>query len=132
MKDRLFFNPKIELRKSPIHGWGVFAKENIDANEILEEVPYLTLPINKGEMSSLLIDYRFNFPTGNWRLQVIPVGFACFYNHSNDANVGWYTDEENDLFVFKTNRVINSDEEILTYYGDVNYWKDGRVGIQVK
>ena len=126
MKDRLYFNNKIEMRKSSIHGWGVFAKENIHANEILEEVPFLTLPIPKGEMSSLLIDYRFNYPTGNWRSQVIPLGFACIYNHSNNANAGWYTDEENQIFVFKTNREIQKDEEICTYYGDVNYWSDGR------
>ena len=65
MKDRVFFNPKIELRKSTIHGWGVFAKEDIEANEILEEDPFLKLPIAKGESSPLFIDYRFNYPSGN-------------------------------------------------------------------
>ena len=45
MKDRLIFNNKIELRKSTIHGWGVFAKENISAGEILEEIPFLIIPI---------------------------------------------------------------------------------------
>lgn len=114
MKDRLFFNPKIQLRKSNIHGWGVFAKDNIEANEILEEIPYLILPINKGESSSLFIDYRFNFPTGNWEYQVIPMGFAIYYNHSNIPNAGWYTDEENDIFVFVSNRLIRKDEEIFT------------------
>ena len=61
MKDRLIFNSKIELRKSSVHGWGVFAKEDIQANEVLEEIPFLILPIEKGETSSMFIDYRFNF-----------------------------------------------------------------------
>ena len=29
MVKRLYINKKIEVRKSPIHGYGVFAKENI-------------------------------------------------------------------------------------------------------
>jgi len=132
MKDRLFFSHKIQLRKSPVHGWGVFAKEMIFKNEILEEIPFLILPINKGEVSSLFIDYRFNFPTGDWKYQVLPMGFACYYNHSNTPNAGWYTDEENEIFVFSSNRLIDKDEEICTYYGDVNYWNDGRARIGVK
>lgn len=131
MKDRLFFNSKIEIRKSPIHGWGVFAKEDIKSNEILEEIPFLILPINKGDISSLFIDYRFNFPSGNWKYQVLPMGFACYYNHSNNPNAGWYTDEENEIFIFTSNRFIYKDEEIFTYYGDVNYWNDGRSRIDV-
>ena len=132
MKDRLYFNSKIELRKSPIHGWGVFAKEDIQSNEILEEIPFLILPIQKGETSSLFIDYRYNFPTGDWKYQVMPMGFAAYYNHSDDANAGWYTDEENDIFIFITNKFIQKDSEIFTYYGDVNYWSDGRANTIIK
>ena len=131
MKDRLFFNNKIELRKSSVHGWGVFAKEDINVNEILEEVPFLILPINKGDSTSLFIDYRFNFPCGDWKYQVLPAGFSCYYNHSNTANAGWYSDEENNIFVFTTNRFIAKDSEIFIYYGDVDYWKDGRLNTKV-
>lgn len=132
MKDRLSFNSKIELRKSPIHGWGVFAKDNIEINEILEEVPYLIVPMKKGESSSMFIDYRFNFPTGDWKYQVLPGGFGCYYNHSNNPNAYWLTDEENDIFVFVTSAKIKKDDEILVYYGDVGYWQDGRLNISVK
>lgn len=131
MKDRLVFNSKIELRRSAIHGWGVFAKDDINANEILEESPFLILPINKGESSSLFIDYRFNFPSGDWKYQVLPQGFACYYNHSEKPNAGWYTDNDNELFVFTTVKLIKKDEEILVYYGDINYWTDGRANIKV-
>lgn len=132
MKDRLYFNSKIELRKSPVHGWGVFAKDDIYQNEVLEEIPFLILPIEKGEMSSLFIDYRFNFPAGDWKYQVLPMGFAAYYNHSENANAGWYTDEENEIFVFKTNKFIEKDAEIFTYYGSVNYWNDGRTHTVIK
>lgn len=113
-------------------GGGVFAKEDIQSNEILEEIPFLILPIQKGETSSLFIDYRYNFPTGDWKYQVMPMGFAAYYNHSDDANAGWYTDEENDIFIFITNKFIQKDSEIFTYYGDVNYWSDGRANTIIK
>lgn len=126
MKTKLYFSPKIELRKSKIHGWGVFAKYDIYPEEILEESPFLILPIDKGESSSLFIDYRFNYPSGDWKYQVLPMGFSCFYNHSNEPNAGWHTDIDNELFIFTSNKFISKDEEILVYYGDNSYWVDGR------
>jgi SET domain-containing protein len=43
-KNHLNFSSKIEVRKSNIGGFGVFAKEPIFKGEILEESPFLTLP----------------------------------------------------------------------------------------
>ena len=59
------------------------------------------------------------------------MGFACYYNHSNTPNAWWFTDVDNEIFVFLTNRHIRKDEEIFTYYGDGNYWNDGRVNTKV-
>jgi len=134
MKDVLYHNPNIEIRKSPIQGWGVFAKEDIKKGELLEEVPFLTLPLDPSEASSLFIDYRFNYPSGveKWIKQTIPFGFACLYNHSDKSNAWWYTDLENEVFFFVAIKEIKKDEEITTYYGDANYWKDGRSHTEVK
>ena len=43
-RSRLTFSSKIEVRNSPIEGFGVFAKEFIGKGEILEESPFLILP----------------------------------------------------------------------------------------
>lgn len=43
-KNNLNFSSKIEVRKSSIEGWGVFAKENIKKGEVLEESPFIILP----------------------------------------------------------------------------------------
>ena len=73
----MIYNPKIYIDKSPVHGWGVFAKEDIMEGEVFEECPVLTLPIEKGEVTSLLIDYRFNWPQGvEWQEQVIAFGYG--------------------------------------------------------
>lgn len=126
MKQELYTNPKIQVRKSKIHGWGVFAKENISNGEILEENAFLVIPIGTNEASSIFIDYRFNYPRVNPTLQVIPFGFSGLYNHSNNPNAQWETDTENDLFIFKAIKNIDKDSEIFVYYGDENYWNDGR------
>ena len=123
---------KIYVDKSPIHGWGVFASQDIETGEIIEEVPVLELPINKGEVTSLLINYRFNWPQGvEWDKQVVGLGFASLYNHSNDANAYWVSDLEKNTFKFISNKKISSGDEIFIWYGDVNYWNDGRNHISV-
>ena len=123
----MIYNPKIYADKSPIHGWGVFAKEDIMEGEVFEECPILTLPIEKGEITSLLIDYRFNYPQGNeWQEQVLALGYGSLYNHSNDPNAFWVSDIENRIFKFVSNREIKQGEEIFVWYGDVSYWNDGR------
>ena len=43
MKDKLYHNPKLEVRKSSIEGYGVFAKEDIKKGELLEECHYCTV-----------------------------------------------------------------------------------------
>ena len=125
-------NHKICIDKSPIHGWGVFAYEEIKEGEIVEECPIHPLPISKGESSSLLIDYRFNWPQGiEWEEQVISWGYGSLYNHSESPNAYWISDPEKRTFKFIANRDIVPGEEILIWYGDVNYWNDGRSSTQI-
>lgn len=119
---------KIYIDKSPVHGWGVFASEVIKKDELIEEVPFMIL-FNKGEEShgsnhSMLYDYRFSFPGNSleWKYQVIPFGCGCIYNHSDNNNAYWITDEETNTLKFYSNRNIEPNEEIFTYYGPLFYW----------
>lgn len=124
---------KIYVDRSPIHGLGVFAKETIYEGETIEECPILTLPIYDGESSPILIDYRFNFPSGSdgWTEQVVSLGYGSLYNHSNNPNANWYSNNEKRTFIFFATRTINEGEEIFTYYGDEGYWNDGRGNVEV-
>ena len=128
----MIHNAKVYVDKSPVHGWGVFAKELIKKNEIFEECPVLTLPINKGDVTSLLVDYRFNWPQGvEWQEQVIGLGYASLYNHSENSNAYWESDMENKTFKFVAHRDIQPNEEIFVWYGDINYWNDGRSNLNI-
>jgi len=115
---------KVEVRTSPIHGYGVFAKEDIYKDEIIEECYLLTIPFKLGEFNSFLINYKFNYPSsGDVKEYVIPLGFGSIYNHSNSNNAYWRTNEKNKTFEFIASRDIKKDEEICTFYGDSEYWK---------
>ena len=128
----MIYNSKIYIDKSPVHGWGVFAKEDITEGEIFEECPVFTLPIKKGEVSSLFIDYRFNWPQGDeWEEQVLPFGYGGLYNHHENANAYWISNLENKTFQFISHREIKKGDEIFIWYGYVNYWNDGRTHIDV-
>jgi len=125
MKSVLYRNPQIEVRKSSIHGYGVFALTNLPANIILEEVPFIVVP------NGVATNYVFAFPRGGTpaddtvgmtQQKVLPFGYACIYNHADDANASWSTDVKRKLFVFFTIKDIQKDEEIRTYYGSDAYW----------
>lgn len=44
MKTELEISRKIQVKKSPIEGYGVFATQDIKAGEVLEEVPFILMP----------------------------------------------------------------------------------------
>ena len=127
MKTVLYQHPHIELRKSSIHGYGVFATEDIPAGTILEEVPFIGVP------DRVARDYVFLYPRAGTPLSetigitpehALPFGYGCIYNHADDANASWSTDTKNRLFIFFTLSDIKKDQEIRTYYGSDTYWKE--------
>lgn len=129
MKNKLYINSKIEVRKSLVHGYGVFAKKDINKGEVLEECHYVKL-INGADKN--LYKYVFSWPKHdrkdlkreNIQYLTIPFGYACIYNSSledGENNADWETDITNNLYRFKSIKDICADTEILTYYGDA-YW----------
>jgi SET domain-containing protein len=119
---------KIYVDNSPIHGLGVFAKEQISEGDIIEICPVIDMGMTFGESSNILIDYRFNWPQGggNWIKQVVATGFGMLYNHSDDANANWRSNFETNSFEFYATKNINPGDEIFVWYGDISYWNDGR------
>lgn len=111
---------KIEVRDAGAKGAGVFAIENIALNEVIETCHII-------EASQLqLNDYVFF-----WQDQenparsktVIPLGYGCIYNHSNNANATWRQHPTSRAFEFIATRDIQTGEEICTFYGGEEYWK---------
>lgn len=119
---------KIYVSESPIHGLGVFASAKIEEGEVIEVCPVLDIGMKKGETSPVLMNYRFNWPQGgDWEKQVVALGFASLYNHSDNANANWRSNLENNTFEFYATKQILPNREIFIWYGDDNYWNDGRI-----
>lgn len=124
---------KIYVDKSPVHGWGVFASDDINEGEVLETCPIVDIGMKPGESSSILLDYRFNWPQGEtWEKQVVGLGYSSLYNHSNNANANWRSIYKENVFEFYSTRKIKKGEEIFVYYGGVEYWNDGRNNVELK
>lgn len=123
---------KIYVNKSPIHGNGVFASQPIKKGEVIEVCPVIDIEFKEGEISDILINYRFNWPHGTKpEKQVIPTGYGMIYNHSNTPNANWTTKYSDNCFEFFAVKDIEIDEEICTYYGDESYWNYGRTNTKV-
>ena len=125
---------KIYLSNSLVHGLGVFALEKIEENEIIEICPVIDIGLENGQMSHILINYRFNWPQGNVNVerQVVCAGYGMLYNHSNEPNANWRSDLENNCFEFYATKEIFPNQEIFVWYGDDSYWNDGRTNILFK
>lgn len=112
-KSRLYHGP-LQVRKSLIHGYGVFATRDIASGELIEECHTLS-PI---ERDPGLIDYYFMKQEG---LSVLPLGFGSIYNHSDSPNAGYEYDADQGIMIFTALRPIRAGEEIYCYYG-VNWF----------
>lgn len=103
----------LQVRKSSIHGYGVFAQEDIPSGAIIEECHHLYLE-SSGDEESVFIDYQFTLFKGGSLL----LGYGSIYNHSSQPNATYSFDPIHSLFRFTALRRIKRGEEICTSYGD--------------
>lgn len=115
----LIFSNKIEVKNSHISGRGVFAKEDIEINEIIEECHHITLDNSFNYIDNKLKEYVFSWPKNVYNgKSTIVLGWGSIYNHSNDNNADWVTDENKNVFRFYAIKKIKKGEEIFTNYGE--------------
>tara|TARA_B100000683_G_scaffold169650_1_gene163499 strand:- start:628 stop:1014 length:387 start_codon:yes stop_codon:yes gene_type:complete len=115
---------KIEVKKSKIHGYGVFATDNIFKGEILEECHFMSIPYIKDIAKEYkgIFNYPFLFPIENPTELAWPFGYGCIYNSSKNCNADWCIDSERRLFIFTAIKDIKKGEEICTNYEDNVDW----------
>lgn len=125
MSKALYKNPKIEVKKSKLHGFGVFAKANIKSGEILEQCCYVVFNKSWEQTPKELKDYIFYFGRKYKRNEsVIVLGFGSIFNHKGDSSATWYVKKKRGMFEFVAIKDIKKGEEIFVNYGE-EYW-DGR------
>ncbi|MGF7078508.1 SET domain-containing protein-lysine N-methyltransferase [Mucilaginibacter sp. UYCu711] len=130
-------SPKIEVRRSPVHGYGVFAKEVIDEGEFIEECKLLKMgwrglypsdPTIKdyawGNRGCTCIECR-----RHGVFQYLALGLGSIYNHADAPNTKQNLNFKTEVFTIKARRRIEKDEEIFVTYGDKyflvrDFWKN--------
>jgi SET domain-containing protein len=110
MKTKLFQND-IYVKKSKLHGYGVFANKDIKKGERIEECYML---VSKGG-DEVLEDFYFDVKRGRYAMLT---GYGCIYNHAVDPNADYTFSVKDKIFVFKAERLIRKGEEIFVSYGD--------------
>lgn len=113
-------------------GRGVFTKEKITANILVEEAPVIVMSAADRPLldKTLLHDYIFEW--GEDKNQCcMALGLVPVYNHSYVSNCEYFMDFEEKMIRIKTVREIKAGEELtINYNGDWNNKK--RVWFEVK
>ena len=110
MKIKLF-QTKLVVRKSSMHGYGVFANKNIKKGEKIEEC-YIILSKKGGDKG--LEDFYFD-AKGKY---AVFLGFGSIYNHSDNPNADYTISLKNRVATIKATKPIPKGKEIFVSYGD--------------
>lgn len=115
LKQSLYRNPGIEIKRSDKDGWGVFARKNIKKYSLLEENPIIVVDAEKMRQISEVLTYSYGFSDTQ---NMIGFGFASLYNHSFNPNAEWKKDYLNMTIEHFAIEDIRAGEEILINYGE--------------
>ncbi len=104
-------NLNLEVKQSPIHGWGIFATQDIEKNQVILQCTCIIIP--KGEYCPTpLLPYTFT-ALGDL---FIPMGIASLINSSKEANVVFNYNQKEKILDIISLKDINSLEEITLNY----------------
>ena len=110
------------IEKSDGKGRGVFTKQNIPANTIIEISPVVVMSAEERILldQTLLHDYIFEWGKDSKQC-CMALGYVPVYNHSYQSNCEYEMDFENEIIKIKTVRLIKEGEELfINYNGDWN------------
>ncbi len=106
-------------------GRGVFTKEKIAANVIIEESPVIVMSAEERANldKTLLHDYIFEWGTDKNKC-CMALGLVPVYNHSYQSNCEYFMDFDKEIIQIKTVREIKIGEELtINYNGN---WNDNK------
>lgn len=107
----------LELKSHPVRGRGVFTKEFIKRNTLVEISPILYFNPQEYETHgkyTVLDQYTYCWPGGGYALAL---GLGSMFNHDSQPNVGFMRDVPNQLIRYTTLRDIEEGEELCISYG---------------
>jgi SET domain-containing protein len=124
--------PYLFVDKTPDMGKGVFTKERIPANTVLEISPVIVMSSEDRLLLDKTLLHNYIFEWGKNKDQCcMALGLVPIYNHSYKSNCEYFMDYEDESILVKTVRVIAKGEELfINYNGDwddeTRLWFDAR------
>ena len=101
---------KLVVKKSPLHGYGVFAGQKIKPGSTIEECYALVVEDQQNDLANYYFDHK---GTRN----ILPLGCGVIYNHSPKPNASFEFDPERSVMAYRATRLIRRGEEIFISYG---------------
>jgi SET domain-containing protein len=114
--------PFLYLKSVRNKGRGIFTREKIAANTLIEESPVIVMSAEDRKLldKTLLHDYIFEWGINKDKC-CMALGFIPIYNHSYASNCEYFMDFEKEIIQVKTVRQIEKGEELtINYNGDWN------------
>jgi hypothetical protein len=107
----------IEFKKSPLHGQGVFAKEEFRPGKIIEISPVVLLSQREKELlrHTLLFGYYFLIDHPEYAI-AMGLGASSMFNHSYVANAEYTIAIEDQVITIRALTLIRKGEEITLNY----------------
>ncbi|MES2893305.1 MAG: SET domain-containing protein-lysine N-methyltransferase [Bacteroidota bacterium] len=116
LKPYLFIGMSAEM------GRGVYTRERIPANTVIEISPVIVMSLEDRVHldKTLLHDYIFEWGKNKDQC-CMALGLIPMYNHSYSSNCEYFMDYEDETILVKTVRpVLNGEELLINYNGDWN------------
>ncbi len=118
-------HPFLHIKFIKNKGRGIFTKENITANTLIEESPVIVMSAEDRKLldKTLLHDYIFEWGSNKDKC-CMALGFIPIYNHSYTSNCEYFMDFDEEIIQIKTIKKIEKGEELtINYNGD---WNDAK------
>jgi SET domain-containing protein len=118
-------SPGLYIERTKNMGRGVFAKERIPANTVIEISPVIVMSSDERKLldATLLHDYIFEWGIDKNQC-CMALGYIAVYNHSYSSNCEYEMDYGKQLISIKTVRDIEMGEELFINYN--GNWNDAR------
>lgn len=112
---QLLYRAKVDIKRSSIHGFGVFAAEKIALGAIVEEAPVLLSRYRVPEYR----DYYFKWDAD---YVALPLGNSALLNHVDKPNCRYAVDYHERLLRVIAIKEIEKGEELTISYGTADWF----------
>lgn len=105
-----------EVRRSPLHGRGVYATRRLTRGQVATEAPALLLD---GDETDDLADHRLAAYLVTWdeHTTAIPFGSLSFVNHSSAPNAELIVDHDRTVVQLVAVTAVAAGDELTVDYG---------------